>query len=193
MRKLILQVQVSADGFVCSPTNEQTFMTWDSSKDMIAYMEAIWGKMDTVIMGSGMAHDFMPHWQAKAQLPDDKENAWGKLFTNVPKVVFSKKLHAGSPEAADWKNVSFANGDLAEEVNTLKRNPGRDIITYGGAGFGASLVKHKLIDEFYLFVHPAAIGKGRSPFANLEDVLWMKLVEAKPFDCGTAVLKYIPA
>jgi dihydrofolate reductase len=165
-------------------------MKWNSSQDMIQYMNAIWAGMDTVIMGSGMAHDFMPHWQAKAELPDDKEHAWGKLFTKLPKVVFSKRLHAGSPEAADWKNVSFANGDLIEEVNKLKHGTGTDIITYGGAGFGASLVKNDLVDVYYLFVHEIAIGKGRSPFAALDSNLELKLVEAKAFECGTAVLKY---
>lgn len=187
----MLQVQVSADGFVCSPDNEMSFMKWDSSNDMIEYMEAIWGKMDMVIMGSGMSRDFMPHWQAKAELPEDKEHKWGKLFTKIPKVVFSKKLNAGSPEVADWKNVSFADGDLVEEVNKLKRNAGRDIVTYGGASFGASLVQHNLIDEYYLFYHEIAIGKGKSPFAAVDNKLELKLVEAKAFECGTAVMKYV--
>jgi dihydrofolate reductase len=74
----------------------------------------------------------------------------------------------------------------------LKEQDGQDIIVYGGATFVASLIKHNLIDEYHLFVNPAAIGSGLPIFQNLDQKLRLSLVTTKAFSCGIVMLHYVP-
>jgi dihydrofolate reductase len=64
---------------------------------------------------------------------------------------------------------------------------------YGGAGFVSSLIKEGLIDEYHLFLNPAAIGKGMSIFAALNEPRKFALKKVTPFECGIVVLHYEPA
>jgi dihydrofolate reductase len=69
---------------------------------------------------------------------------------------------------SEWINTDIATGDFKDEITTLKSQKGRDIIVYGGASFDSFLIKDKLIDEFYLFVNPIAIGNGKTIFKELK-------------------------
>jgi hypothetical protein len=54
--------------------------------------------------------------------------------------------------------------------------------------FDSSLIKEKLIDEFYLFINPVAIGNGMTIFKDLDEIQKYTLIESKTFECGTAPL-----
>jgi dihydrofolate reductase len=116
--------------------------------------------------------------------PDDPWNAFAKKMVEIPKVVFTKTLYK-----SEWANTDIATGDLKDEITKLKNLDGGDIIVYGGASFDSSLIKEKLIDEFYLFVNPIVIGKGKTIFKNLE-IQRLMLIESKVFDCGLVLLHY---
>jgi len=64
------------------------------------------------------------------------------------------------------------------------------MITYGGSSFVASLIQHQLVDEFFLFINPTAIGRGAAPFQALTAYQPLKLVDARKFDCGIAMMHY---
>ncbi len=66
------------------------------------------------------------------------------------------------------------------------------MIVYGGAGLVSSLIKEGLIDEYHLFVNPAAIGRGLSIFTGLNEQRKFDLKKALPFDCGIVVVHYEP-
>ena len=72
----------------------------------------------------------------------------------------------------------------------LKQQDGKDIIVYGGASFVSNLVKENLIDEYYLFINPVAIGNGRTIFKDLKEIRKLYLVESIAFDSGTVLLHY---
>ncbi|MGB6671095.1 MAG: dihydrofolate reductase family protein, partial [Candidatus Nitrosopolaris sp.] len=63
---------------------------------------------------------------------------------------------------------------------------------YGGASFDSSLIKEGLIDDFYLFINPLAIGKGMTIFKDLNEIQKFILVKSIAFDCGIVVLHYEP-
>ena len=105
-------------------------------------------------------------------------------MSSTPKVVFSQTLSEHK-----WPNATLAH-NLVEDINKLKQQEGGDIIAYGGANFVSNLIKEGLIDEFFLFVNPAAIGKGLPIFAELTALQPLKLSEAKAFDCGIVALHY---
>ena len=188
MRKLKLQVQITVDGYVAGPNGEMDWMnfTWDSDTD--AYINALTDSSDTILLGRKMTDGFVNYWtDVVNNQPESREFAFAKKMVDKPKVVFTKTL-----EQSVWANTVVATGDLVDEINTLKKQDGKDILVYGGATFVSALIKHGLIDEYHLFVNPTAIGTGMSIFGQLDQNLPLTLVNATPFACGEAVLHYEP-
>ena len=75
----------------------------------------------------------------------------------------------------------------------LKREPGNDLIAYGGSCFAQSLTRERLVDEYLLMVEPAAPGSGMRLFAeDLGEPLHLDLVEAHTYPTGVAFHVYRP-
>ena len=100
-------------------------------------------------------------------------------------MVFTKTLNK-----SEWPNTEIATGALKDEITKLKSQEGGDIIVYGGASFDSSLIKENLIDEFYLFINPVAIGNGKTIFKDLKEISKFALIESIAFDSGTVLLHY---
>jgi dihydrofolate reductase len=163
------------------------WMTMNWSEDLIQYVTELTHSFDTILLGRNLAQGFIPHWANVAANPDNPEHESGKIFSNTPKVVFTKTL-----ESSDWAHTVLAKGDLTTEVNKLKNQPGKDLIAYGGGQFVSSLIREKLIDELHLFVNPAVIGSGMPIFQEVAEKQSYELLGAKPFSCGIVVLTYKP-
>jgi dihydrofolate reductase len=185
MRKLKLQVQITINGFVAKPGGELDWMTWNWSDDIKAYVTDLTNSMDTIILGRKLAEGFIPYWADVKANPDHPENEAGKIFTDTPKIVFSKTLNNSL-----WDNTTVVNGDFVSEIEKLKDASGKSIIVYGGAQFVSSLIKENLIDEFYLFVNPVVIKEGLTIFDKIPEMKKLTLTESKQFDCGINLLCY---
>src|SRR5215831_8261198 len=160
MKKLKLQVQMSIDGFVGGSNGEMDWMVWNWDNELKNYVTELTDSVDTILLGRKMTDGFVSHWtNAVKNNPNDESYPFAKKMVDYKKIVFSKTLGE-----SQWENTELAKGDIIDKVNELKKENGKDIIVYGGAGFVASLVKNNLIDEFFLFVNPAAIGNGLSIF-----------------------------
>jgi dihydrofolate reductase len=186
-RKLKLQVQMSVDGYICGPNGKMGFLAREWDEELKQYVTALTEPIDCIVLGRKLAQGFIPHWAGVAGDPNHPEHSAGIKFTDTLKVVFSHTL-----EKSDWANTVLAKGNLVEELTRLKNQPGKDIIAYGGAMFVAGLVKHNLIDEYHLFINPAAIGSGLSIFKTLDQQQNLVLVKATAFECGIVVLNYVP-
>jgi dihydrofolate reductase len=184
MRKLKLQVQITVDGFIAGPNGEMDWLTFAWTDDLKKYVGGLTEPIDTIVLGRKLAQGFIPHWASR---PAGEDPASIDKFNNTPKVVFSKTL-----QTTEWENTRLAKGDLVTEINDLKRQPGGDIIAYGGATFVSSLIKEGLIDAFYLFVNPVAIGDGMTIFRGLDGKQNLTLVQSTTFDCGIVGLYYQP-
>lgn len=189
MRKLKLQAQISIDGYVASPNGELNWMIWNLDDKLKAHINELNDPVGTILLGRKMTDGFVSHWESVVTRPDDPQFALAKKMVETPKVVFTRTL-----EKSSWKNTMLAKGDLSTEVNKLKKQEdGTDIIVYGGAGFVSSLIQEGLIDEYHLFVNPAAIGKGMSIFSRLSEPRKFAMKKATPFACGVVVIQYEPA
>ncbi len=187
MRKLKLQMQTTANGFVGGPNGELNWMTWNWSDDLKDYATGLTLSFDTILLGRKMTDGFVNHWTNVTKDPKNPDYAAAKIFVDTPKVVFTKTL-----EKSLWTNTVLAKGPLAEEVNSLKKKPGKDIIVYGGAGFVSSLIEENLIDEYNLFVNPTAIPEGLTIFGKADKMFSLELTETTGFKCGIVLMKYIP-
>ena len=209
MRKLILKMDVSLEGFVGGPNGESDwiFDTGDEGST-IWEVEAIW-QAGLHVMGRKTFEAMASYWPSSTEPYAAAMNAIPKLvFTRSGKVDFDaissavpsqdlkdanayvekKKLKRLSPEEAEknqksWRDPIIAK-DIVAEITRQKALPGKPLIAYGGASFGRELIKHDLIDEYRLVVHPIALGKGLTIFDGLEKPRALKLVSSTAFPGG---------
>src|SRR5690242_2754280 len=85
-------------------------------------------------------------------------------MNEISKVVFSQTLGEAS-----WPGSSVARGDLAQEIASLRRQPGGEIIAWGGAAFAQSLSRAGLVDQYVLITHPVVFKGGLPLFRDLPD------------------------
>lgn len=184
MGKLKLQVNMSLDGFVDGINNHVSLWAkWN--EEARNYSIANLERVDYFLVGRKEAPGMISHWAAAAENPDDPNFAFGKKFTGIPKIMFSR-----TRASSDLVNTTVSNGDLVEEITRLKTQKGGDILAYGGAGFVSSLVRYRLVDDYHLLVNPVALGKGVPIFGELEKSLHLTLVKATPLTGGVVVLNY---
>jgi len=199
MRKLILEVQMTVDGYVADTNGRNDWQLWNWGADwnwddeLKKYFTGMMESVDCILLSRKMAKEgFISHWEQAAQHAGDPRFDYAKKINATHKVVFSKTLEKSDPIFTGRNNLDLAKGDLAEEINSLKSKKGKDIIVYGGAGFVSALIKEGLIDEFQLFINPVTIGNGMTIFNQPDSKQHMTLVKAKSYDCGMVVLIYKP-
>ncbi len=185
MRKLKLQIQMTIDGYIAGLNGEMDWVVWNWDDELKQYVADLTEPVDCIVLGRNLAEGFIPHWATVAANPDDPEFTAGRKFTDTHKIVFSRTL-----EKPKWGNTVLASGDLVDEINDLKNQEGGDIIAYGGAAFVSSLIKHHLIDEYYLFINPVVLGDGMTIFKEIDSKKEFVLEESKAFPCGIVLIKY---
>lgn len=89
-----------------------------------------------------------------------------------------------------WDGTTVLRGDLADAVTALKEAPGADIVTTGSITLVHDLVRHGLVDEYRLFVHPVVLGAGRRLFEDAAGVGTLRLLEARSFGSGVVLQRY---
>lgn len=170
---------MSVDGYIAGPNGEMDWMEWNWDEELKNYVREITEPVDCIVLGRKLAEGFIPHWTSNA------EQEGAEKINSTKKVVFSKTL-----DKSTWPNTVLAKGNLADEITQLKKQPGKDIIVYGGAGFVSALIKQGLIDEYHLLIDPTAIGSGMAIFKELNSKQNLILVKSKSFLCGIVVLNY---
>lgn len=191
MRKLILQTQLSLDGFVADIDGNTNWLLWNWGREsrwdegLKKYFFGIIETVDCILLSRKMAKEgFIEHWTNAAQDKADPRYSYASRINHMHKVVFTKTL-----QSSDWENIDLAKGDLSEEIRQLKKRDGKNIIVYGGANFVSNLIERNLIDEYQLFLNPVAIGAGMSIFNRITN---LQLEKSIPFDCGINVFIYKP-
>jgi len=186
MRKLKLQVQMTLDGFVGGPNGESDWI-WIGKPDdaMLQHVIELADSCDTILLGRKMTREFVDHWENTLDnQPASLHHDLSKRMVSMRKIVFSR-----TQKEIKGRNLEVENGDLAAAVLALKKQPGKDIMVYGGANFVTSLINQNLIDEYFIFTRPVAIGKGLSIFTG-QKVL--ELESSTSYKNGTLLNKYLP-
>jgi dihydrofolate reductase len=180
MRQLILQTGVSIDGYVAALDGSHPWGYANPDEGTKRWiLDSVWGA-GAHLMGRVTYEEMAATW------PTSKSE-YARPMNEIPKVVFSKTL-----QEADWPETRIARGDLGEEIERLKREPGNDLIAYGGATLDQSLSRLGLVDEYRLMVQPAALGAGLPLFKDLAAPLHLELVEATTTPTGVALHVYRP-
>ena len=183
MRKLVLSMGMSLDGLVARPGRFGAG-GWGLPPEDPALKERKLGWMrdvDLHLMGRTTYQEMAGFWPTS-------DDAYAAPMNEVPKVVFSRTL-----ERADWAQSRIARGELAEEIAELKREPGKDMLAWGGAAFAQSLSRLGLVDEYRLILQPVALGDGLPLFKGLSTPLRLELIDAQTYPTGAALHIYRPA
>lgn len=187
MRKLKLQVQMTIDGFVAGPNGEMDWMWVPGGRDESSFQHVIElaDSCDTILLGRKMTPGFINYWENVVDnQPDSPDQSLAQRMVNMRKIVFSR-----TQTAINGRNLEVENGDLATAVKALKNAPGKDIIVYGGANFVSQLISQNLIDEYFIFRSPVAIGDGLSIFKEKK---LLKLDSSISYKNGKMLDKYLP-
>ena len=194
MRKLILQMQMSVDGFVGSHQDDDWQLwgwgehsKWDEElkRDFNLHFERI----ETILLSRKMAEEgYLNHWgKAARRFRADPFYAFAKRITELDKVVLTNKLKESA-----WPRTDVRGGDLGTAVRAMKSEAGGDIGVFGGAGFASALIEAGVVDEFQFYVNPAALGAGTRIF-EASGFRKLKLLNAKAYPSGMVVSRYAKA
>ena len=197
MRKLILEVQMSVDGFIADVNGGTDWMIWNWGPEwnwdtkLQQYHTKLNKSVDCILLSRQMAEEgFIAHWANAAQNRDDARFEFANHINNTHKIVFTSTLDKTVAIPGGWDNADIAQGNFVESITSLKKKDGRDIIAYGGASFVSSLIKARLIDEFHLIINPVAVGKGMPIFGDIDTNQNLRLIKATGFESGAVVLHY---
>jgi dihydrofolate reductase len=182
MRRVVLQFWISLDGYSCDEGTELfQVMEQIADDEQEEYFVGRLRQAGTHIMGRITYASMAEFW------PKSDHPVAGAM-NDIPKVVFSRTLRS-----ADWPESRIASGDTAQEVARLKAEPGGEIVAHGGTQFVRSLIRLGLVDEYRLWVLPAAVGQGEPLFTGLAHPLSLRLVTCRAFPSGILELAYSPS
>jgi len=186
-RQLILHMSVSLDGFVA---HTEGVIDWHSTpgaggvdhggRRHRANLELL-GQIGAIVIGRGGYVDMEKGWSGS-------DNPMAVLMNSLPKVVFSQSL-----SEVTWNNSRLSRAPLEDEVPALKREPGKDLVVFGGARIAHSLMRHRLIDEYRLTVHPVALGEGLPLMHGLPEPQRLELISSTAYADGCVSQVFRPA
>ena len=187
MRKVILNMMVSLDGFMEGPDKELDWHVVDD--EFNEYGISVLNAVDTILFGRVTYQFFENYWPAAAKDPGtskiDLEIA--EKINNINKIVFSTTL-----KDVEWENSKLLKNVIPDEINKLKQESGKDMVIFGGAGIAQSFINLNLIDEYRIIVNPVVLGKGKTLFENINKKFKLKLMKTKVFNSGVVILYYQP-
>ena len=168
MRKLILSVAVSLDGFIEGPNGEYDWCVIDEEYDFAEFFD----RVDTIFVGRKTYEMSLALGEGPPGFPKFKE------------YVFSTTLESVK------EGATLIKGDILAEVEKIKAENGKDIWLFGGAALTTSLMNLGLVDELALAIHPILLGGGKPLFNNINDRINLTLVDTRKYSSGMVSLTY---
>ncbi|HEY3607860.1 MAG TPA: dihydrofolate reductase family protein [Pseudonocardiaceae bacterium] len=181
MRKIVLGMSVSLDGFVEGPNREIDWHLVDAELHQHFNDEL---RVKGAFLSGRVTHELMASfWPTADQDPASPPQIaeFAGIWRDTPKIVYSRTL-----AHADW-NTTIVRDVVVDDVLALKAQPGGDL-SLGGADLAATFMRHDLIDEYRVYVHPVVIGSGKPLFQGVP--MDLRLVEDRAFGNGVVLLRY---
>ncbi len=166
MRKIILNVAVSLDGFIEGSNREIDWCFVDQDYGMTDFLNRI----DTICLGR-RSYELLIQ-TSKNPFPDKMKYVFSKTMKNT-----KDKIH-------------IINQDVEKEVNFIKNQAGKDIWLFGGAGLVTTFMNCGLVDEIQLAVHPLLLGQGKPLFLEIKKKFGLKLFDIKKYSTGLVQIFY---
>jgi len=185
-RRLFVSILVSLDGFIEGPNRE---LDWfDTSPAFEQYCDEMADSVGLALYGRKSYELMLSYWpNAEVNPRSPQDLAFARTMNALPKIILSRTL-----DHAAWNNTRIVKDRIAETLLELKRQPGKPIVAWAGAGLVSTLTKLQLVDEYRLIVHPVLLGRGTRLFQDLESQQKLDLVRTTQLGRNLAVLCYEP-
>jgi len=173
MRKLILGLAVTLDGYIEGPNGEYDWCFTDQDYGLNEFFKGV----DAIFIGR-------KSYEMAQQYAEGND---GELVPGMPPVteyVFSNTLKSVKDGAV------LISDDSIAEAKRIKMGPGRDIWLFGGASLTEALMQAGLVDELWMSVHPVLLGSGKPLFHEKSNRTLLTLLESKAYDTGLVSLRY---
>jgi dihydrofolate reductase len=185
MRRLILFMHTSLDGFVAGLKGEMDWINVDD--EMFEYAGKQTEMADTALYGRVTYQMMESYWptaadQLNATKHDIQHSRW---YNSATKIVASKTL-----QQDNLVNTKIISDNIVDEIKKIKQQPGKNILIFGSPSIVHQLIQDNLIDDYWLFVNPLLLGTGIPLFKNTKDRINLKLLGNKVFDPGVVGLHY---
>ena len=183
MRRVVVMLSVSLDGFFAGPAGE---LDWHLVDDEVhAHANEVLGAMSAFLDGRVMYEQMAEFWPTADADPESSPAMveYARIWREMPKFVYSRTL-----ERADWNTTVVREVD-PDEVRRLQAQPGGDL-ALGGADLADTFRRLDLVDEYRLYVHPVLLGRGRRLFSDTDARAGLRLVETRTFDNGVVLLRH---
>jgi len=187
MRKLIVSVNITLDGFMAGPDCELDWHFTRWTPEMAEVQSRQLSRADTILLGRITYNGMANYWsKVRSDLSFPREDlAFADLMNSRQKVVFSRTLNN-----LIWENSVQISGNLGSEVYKLKKAKGDDIIIYGSSKLISGLMRLGIIDEYILWIHPVVLGAGKPLFGKANELTNMRLSQLQQFSSGVVLLQY---
>ncbi len=187
MRKVIVVSHVSLDGVIQAPggPEEDTSGGFANGGWIAPYADNVLGtairaQMNMpfdLLLGRKTFEIWEPYWPQHADI-------WPNVNA-ATKYVASNTITSG-----EWQPAVFFGGDVAEKVFNLKQQPGPDLHVYGSANLLQTLIKHDLVDAYWLKIYPVTLGGGKRLFAEGTIPAAFKVTDSKVSPNGVIIVNY---
>jgi dihydrofolate reductase len=192
MSKIVVVESLSLDGVMQAPGRADEDVRGGFAHGGWAppYRDSVMGKVmaegmsqaGPLLFGRRTYEDFYSVW------PKRKDNPFTDVLNNSQKYVASTTL----TEPLPWSHSTLLAGDAADAVARLKEQPGKDIVVLGSGELVRSLIRHNLVDEYVLSIHPLVLGTGRRLFADDGSCGTLQLVDSTTTTTGVVIARYRP-
>ncbi|MCL5034973.1 MAG: dihydrofolate reductase family protein [Bacteroidetes bacterium] len=195
MNKLIVYLGLTLDGVMQAPArpDEDTRGGFIHGGWAVPYVDSVMisvasegmsKKGGALLLGRRTYEDFYEVWPKRSD-----GNPFTDRLNNSKKYVASTTLE----EPLAWVNSSLLKGDVPSAVASLKEKLDGDLVILGSGILVRSLMKHNLIDEYQLSVHPLVLGSGSRLFPEGGPFVSLKLVKSTITTTGVILATYRPA
>lgn len=182
MRKIILDLAVTLDGFIEGPNGEIDWLMGDENTDFADILNDILEGIDAIFYGR-LSYELWGNYRPEEEAGTKLRKAYDLLHGKTKYVFSETKTGDGSP-------AIFINTNIKERVEELKQQAGGNIWLYGGGKLTTTFINLGLIDVFRLAVHPIILGSGKPLFKDLQDRTTLKLAGVKESHSGVLLLTY---
>lgn len=178
MRKVVLDLAVTLDGFIEGPNGEIDWCILDDDMGFDTFLSSV----DTILYGR-VSYDAWGNYQPESTAGAAEKELWEAVHSKQ-KIVFSNQSRQDD-------NAQFIGSEkLLEKISQMKAQNGKDLWLYGGAGLIKTFIDQSLIDIYRLSVHPTVLGSGKPLFENLGEHINLKLADVRRFKSGVVQLIY---
>src|SRR5580658_2441887 len=179
MRKVLYGLNVSLDGFYEDVNGKIDFTV--PEEEVFRHFIELEKEVEVHLYGRKL-YETMCYWKVDQNF-DSAELEYAKFWNKKPNVVFSRTLESVAP------NDRLIRDNIAEEVNELKKGPGK-YMAVGGGEIASTFINLGLIDEYRFYFRPIVLGKGKPMFQSLTKNLPLKFMDSKVIGSGVVLLRY---